>query len=168
MSKLLDIIADQPPMDPTAPDGQSGLQVDRFGAVGAGGWKFAKFVTGAELAPTSRLQCIVQSQHRNVEWLVLPPPGVTDYDVLVGRWIQGAIGPLVVDKFIPDGDHNANLTNPLLITQKIERDPFVLIIDSVTGAPTNPVPGITRPNNPAAIPNAFVVLYRPASSPNPA
>jgi len=164
MPSTISGIATQPPMDPSSPDQQSGNQVDRFGGVGAGGWRFYKFVTAVEAVPVNRLVCITLSQHRAVEWLVLPPPGVTDYDVLVGRWIQGTIGPLVVDKFIPDGDYNGNLLAPLLVRQRIERDPFCLVIDTVVGAPAGPVVGVTRPSNPAPIPNGFVVLYRPASA----
>jgi hypothetical protein len=169
MAGLLDGIEQQ--LSERAPDKQfgppTGAAPDWYDQYDSKVWRFDRMVTAAEAAPTSPLQCIVESQARNIQWLVVPPPGVTDYDLVVGRWVQLPVTPRSkghqVSMWVVEQTLSGLGTAATFVEQKNERDPVLCYVSAVTGAPGGPVAGITKPNNPSGLLDGFAVLHRPAA-----
>lgn len=166
---MADSIPLHPVVDPTKTgDHQTGPQVDRFSGVSSGGWRvFAEGITAAQSLPTTPLQCVSVAKHQRVQWLVLVPPGATDYTVSVVRWItthpqDPKSKALLINKPVIDETKVAGGAVDVQTYQRPERDHVGAFITSITGAPTDPPAGVTRPNNPP-MPDGFIVLWRPAT-----
>jgi hypothetical protein len=166
-----------PSVRPKAGDRQTGAQVERFGQRSGGGWRvFELGVTTTTTVPGSVTahRCQVFSQHRRIQWLVLKPPGTTDYNITIGRWIASdarqATKGVELGLFVAD-EVQSTVTGDLQAYQRNERDPVGLFITAINGAPTGPprdgsAQEPTRPNrtDTTTLPDGFVILVRGADA----
>ena len=166
-------------------DAQSGVNIRRFEGAGSMPWQVYRYRVGNggtpdAVPPAGALDNfragVIDATHQRIQWLVLPPPGVTDYSVTLGRRLYSAGLPndktkgFTFDRFIVEPGYPivaGSGTAIFLEYQRVERDPLFCLITAITGTPTGIPTGMTKPNNPnfpdvGGDDDGFVILWRPA------
>jgi len=125
--------------EPTHPNKATaeGVNSQRGGFNLARPWKAYHYRSGwvvADMtAPASFRECIIPGTFDAVEFLVIPPAGVTQFSVIEGRWI-------VVDKpvdetiWVETEQHTCN--GPTIIRVLAETDPVAVYITGIQGDAT--------------------------------
>lgn len=125
-----------PPIHPN-PATAEGINSERGGIELARPWRPWNYTEGWYLAdmaaPTTWRQCVVPGRAPNVEFLVLPPAGVTQYTVVVGRWV--VVGkPVDESMWVETEQHVCN--GPSIIPVKANTDPVSAYVVGIQGDTT--------------------------------
>jgi hypothetical protein len=125
-----------PPIHPN-PATAEGLNVERNGPVLARPWKSYLYKSGwytADMsAPTDWRQLIVPETYAAIEFLVIPPAGVTSYTVVEGRWV--VVGkPVDESLWVETEQHVCN--GPTIIRVEANTDPAGIYLKGIQGDTT--------------------------------
>lgn len=127
--------------NPSAPGGHTA----RFGPVTANQYRpfLDSVVINANMSEPSTVNaCELVGVHAKVAFLVIPPPGVTGYDIVYGRWVQDERNALLggsegINRFIKVG------LEAVLVADFPEKeivfdtytDPVAIYITGIDGSP---------------------------------
>ena len=138
--------------DTLNPHTSNTAQVDRYGAGSARPiqpYRANVLHATAMSAPTAPNQCVVAGRARQVEFIVVPPPGVTAYTAHVGRWVRDVTWAKVTALPSPpaDGELHDPLDDsveidsvsvssgiPVSIVINTHTDPVWVFVDTLTGS----------------------------------
>lgn len=124
-------------------------QVDRYGQESSSG--LAPFNVGSHTTnmsePANPEVCHTPGREREVEFIVVPPAGVTGYTVRWGRWLRdksfvrqppAAVGELgyPLNNWLEDGNAAHTDVLPKSIRMETRSDPCSVYVDAIAGTPT--------------------------------